>query len=383
MKALLLLPLLLSITLAAQDGGIVFQEEAFDALLEQARSEDKLIFVDAYTTWCGPCKMMVAKVFPDERVGEVYNERFINAKFDMEKGEGPGLASRYAVNAYPTYLFINGEGELVHKGLGYIPKDALLELADVAVSDHSLGSLRQRYEDGERSADFVRTYAETLSMVRDEQEGNAVIGEYLEGQEDWMARGNLELLLSNPGEVGGKRMRYLIEHAEAIDEKMGVGAVVPTVQQQLVMGYHVSNRQRNLVEPSRIADYYEEHGGTLADQLKLNYALFYYERSGDMESYLPAAMAYYAAHPSDDFSELNGVAWNFYEHAEDPEQLAQAIEWAERSVELNPYYPNLDTLAWLYSKTGQQEKAEATAQRAIEYAKAADIDYSDTEKIFQ
>ncbi len=383
MKPLLFL-LFFATTLGAQElTGITFVEKPFDALLAQAKQEDKLIFIDAYTTWCGPCKMMTAKVFPDERVGEVYNKRFINAKFDMEKGEGPGLASRYAVSAYPTYLFVNGDGELVHKGLGYIPIPALLELADAAVSDQSIGALNARYAAGERDPAFVKTYAQILTDNYEQVRADQVVGDYLDGQSDWSIPDNLSLILASPGDLGDKRMVYLIEHAEAIEGKVGKGSVAGTVQRALVNGYHRSNRKRSLVPPDEIEAFYTENAGTLKDQLLLQYALIYYERQDDMERYLPAALAYYSAYPSQDFTELNSVAWTFYEHATDPDQLAQAIQWAEKSVDINPYYPNLDTLAWLYQKTGQQQKAERTARLAIEHAKSEALDYSETEKIFE
>ena len=91
MKLLLILSIC-SLGLSAQQvGGVNFHELPFDDLLSQAKKEDKLIFIDAYTTWCGPCKMMDAKVFSDSQVAQAFNERFINAKFDMEKGEGISL----------------------------------------------------------------------------------------------------------------------------------------------------------------------------------------------------------------------------------------------------------------------------------------------------
>ena len=49
--------------------------------LQMAREQNKLIFLDAYTTWCGPCKMLAKNVFTDSQVGEVYNNKFINDKF--------------------------------------------------------------------------------------------------------------------------------------------------------------------------------------------------------------------------------------------------------------------------------------------------------------
>ena len=383
MKYFVLLLLLTSSLSAQDDAGISFIERPFAELLDQAKAEDKLIFIDAYTTWCGPCKMMVAQVFPDPEVGRVYNDRFINAKFDMEKGEGPGLASRYGVMAYPTYLFVNGDGDLVHQGLGFIPAPALLELADVAVSDRSLGALEARFESGDRSAELLRDYASALADTRNGERADRIVTEYLSEKDDWSDTTTLQLLLASPGEVGGERMNYLIANAKEADEKLGSDRVIPVIQQALVMAYHVRNRKRSLVEPDKIADFYKAEGGTLADRLLSSYALMYYERNRDMDRYLPAAVEHYANYPSDNYAELNGVAWTFFENTDDPELLALAIRWAEKSVELYPYYPNLDTLAWLYHKTGQQEKAKATALRAIEYAKEASLDFSETEKILQ
>ena len=71
-------------------------------MLEQAKKENKLIFMDCYTSWCGPCKMLAKEVFTDPDVAAFFNEKFVNAKVDMEKGEGPALKKQYGVNAFPT-----------------------------------------------------------------------------------------------------------------------------------------------------------------------------------------------------------------------------------------------------------------------------------------
>ncbi|MGB3800719.1 MAG: thioredoxin family protein, partial [Lewinella sp.] len=380
-----LFPLLLFCSLAVsaqQEIGIEFKREAFDDLLSQAKQDQKLIFIDAYTTWCGPCKMMDAKVFPDPEVAEVFNERFINAKFDMEQGEGLSLASRYSVAAYPTYLFVDGDGELVHKAVGYIPKPALLELADVAVSDQSLGAMKKRYDGGDRSPEFVSNYARSLTTNYEQAQADRVIADYLESQSDWTSPENTKLILESPGDLGDKRMDFLIEHAATVDDQHG-DRVYSVIERALVNQYHQSNRKRSLVAPDEIEPYLREQAPELTDRLLPRYAMVYHQRQKDMASYLAVAADYYTRFPSDDYAELNTVAWNFFEHSEDADQLAMAIDWAKKSVEIRPYYPNLDTLAWLYDKTGQEEKAKSTARLAIEYAKAESLDYSETEKLLQ
>ena len=77
--------------------GVYFTDSSWQTLLAKAKNEHKLIFMDAFTTWCGPCKWMDKNVFPDENVATIYNRNFINAHTDMEKGEGIDLRKKYEV----------------------------------------------------------------------------------------------------------------------------------------------------------------------------------------------------------------------------------------------------------------------------------------------
>lgn len=110
----------------AEISGIQFETMSFEEALKKAKEENKLIFMDAYAVWCGPCKMLDRTTFRSDKVGDVFNKNFINLKVDMEKGEGPELAKRYQVRAYPTLLVINGEGKVVKRMLGALTEQQLL-----------------------------------------------------------------------------------------------------------------------------------------------------------------------------------------------------------------------------------------------------------------
>ena len=79
---------------AQVEEGIKFFEGTWEEALTLAKKEHKIIFVDAYTTWCGPCKQMAKDVFTQKEVGDFYNKSFINVKLDMEKGEGIGFSQK-------------------------------------------------------------------------------------------------------------------------------------------------------------------------------------------------------------------------------------------------------------------------------------------------
>lgn len=107
--------------------GIKFSKMTLQKAIKQAQATGKLIFIDVHTSWCGPCKEMAKTTFTDSEVGNVFNQRFINLKIDAEQDEdGPMVSKAYSVVAYPTLLFINGEGKMVKKLVGKQSKEKLL-----------------------------------------------------------------------------------------------------------------------------------------------------------------------------------------------------------------------------------------------------------------
>lgn len=110
--------------------GIIFFEGTWKEALAKAKAENKLIFLDAYASWCGPCKKMAANVFTDHAVGKVYNEKFINVKMDMEKGEGVQLSQQLDVRSYPSFYFIDGSGAVKKVAIGYHPASEFIQLGN-------------------------------------------------------------------------------------------------------------------------------------------------------------------------------------------------------------------------------------------------------------
>jgi thiol:disulfide interchange protein len=108
--------------------GIQFTEASWKEILKRAKAEKKVIFLDAYASWCGPCKLLQKNVFTKKAVGDLYNGKFINVKMDMEKGEGPALSQVYPLEAYPTLLYIDGNGRLLKKVLGYQSPEDLIAI---------------------------------------------------------------------------------------------------------------------------------------------------------------------------------------------------------------------------------------------------------------
>jgi len=116
--------------------GIQFYKGSWQEALKNAEKENKIIFLDIYATWCGPCKKLKAHTFSDANVGNFYNTNFINVTLDGEKGEGVELAEKYGIKAYPTLLFINSSGKIIFRTAGYHKVEEFNELGTFVLNKY-------------------------------------------------------------------------------------------------------------------------------------------------------------------------------------------------------------------------------------------------------
>lgn len=369
--------ILIGTSSSAQEG-IVFSDGTWFQLLEKAKKEDKVIFMDAYTTWCGPCKKMARETFTQKSVGEFYNTNFINVKMDMEKGEGIQLAREYKVRAYPSLLFIDGDGKLVHRSVGFHNRDQFLELGSTAADpSRRISALDARYENGDRDPDFLYKYAMTkydaMDLMYEE-----VADAYMKTQTDWMTENNMNFIFRFANSSDSKLFGYMIENRSLFEKQFGERAMAGKIQnlisQELSMaeGGDVLGKAKNV-----FSKVYPDKADFMYSQFKVAY----YGQMNDWDNFAKAAVDHYDNYTAKSADELNNVAWTFYEEIENKKQLKCAVNWSKEAVKMENNYYNNDTLAALYYKLGKKGKAKSTALVAIELAKKEGEDYSITEEL--
>lgn len=180
MKQLIIfVALALSMSLTAQTKGIEFlNDTVFERVLAKAKAENKLIFMDCYTVWCGPCKYMATNIFPDSALGEFHNKHFINLKYDMEKPYGAVIQKKYEIKAYPSFLYLNGDGEVVHRSVGSTATAAdFLKVSQRAIDpERNFKAVNARIGKGDRKASTISDY---LGMNFGATNADMLITDYL------------------------------------------------------------------------------------------------------------------------------------------------------------------------------------------------------------
>ncbi len=222
MKKLLLVfvGLLCSVVIFAQTN---FQELSLEKAREQAKTENKPIFLDCYTSWCGPCKMMANNVFTLEAAGDYFNKNFVCVKIDMEKGEGPAIGKQYGVDAYPTFLIINADGKLMHKLVGAMSLEELIENVECGLKASSIAEYETLYQSGKLDKTEQMAYWKLLSIsgevVKAQTVGDDLWGKLSE--KDKLNPTYWALLRSRATTIEGEEMKFVCANREYFEKEVG------------------------------------------------------------------------------------------------------------------------------------------------------------------
>ncbi len=281
--------------------GIDFKHIPFEEALELAKAEDKLIFIDFYTEWCGPCKKLAAGPFKEEANGDFYNKNFINLKLDAEK-EGKVAAKRYAVTAYPTLLFVNGDGDIVHSGVGVKNGHDMIgfgkEALNASTSKYSREKLIEMFPNKQDDEDFLKMYYQKMETFgADASEG---LDAWLKVQSEFDESSieMMEFLLNNQGIV------YMGSKAEEIfnanyDNYLALASENQTKRIKRYrsgMFQRTLKRARRLGEPELmlvVIDRYQRYGLRARSGDDLNtYKMDYYRLAKDYDAFKRLAEVY-------------------------------------------------------------------------------------------
>lgn len=381
MKSLFTFFFLLFLPVFSWGQGIIFQDGSWAEVKAMAKETGKPIFLDTYTTWCAPCKLMDKNLFPDKKVGQFYNANYLCYKMDIEKGDGIDFAKQYKIRSVPSLYFFSSDGKMIHKSVGRpIDTDSFIQIGKDALNpERRLQALTRKFQMGNREPDFLYDYA--VALHKAEEPAGEVVDLYLKTQDkaDWPREKNWRLILNMVEDFESETFQYVAGNQEALRENavdsldLFLGRILKKSIRDVARGREADRREA-LEKTIRVA--FPKQATPMV--AKLNY-LYYQEDPKEAHAY---AVAYLGHHATSDH-ELNSAAWKYYENETDAKRLESALTWVERSIEIKKYYANSDTRAALLLKLKRYPEAIKAAQEAIELGKQSGTETRHTEKLME
>lgn len=349
--------------------GIEFFHGDWEEVLKEAKLQGKPVFVDAYASWCGPCKRMARTTFQDPKVGEFMNEHFIPAKFDMEKAAGIRFGQEFPVQSYPTLFFIDYNGELLLRTVGAKNSDKLLEIAQSVLDNIDYSKdYQEAYENGNRSPEFILEYV--ISLNRSGKNSQVVANNYFREQNPDLSK-----------EINQKVLFHAVQYVdsrlfEMMTERM------PEIKQlfsQDEIKNQILQAAKNTVERSieyRVEEILAESMATVKEYLPEEHEEFvvvhrleYYKSIKDKEKYAEAAEEFVDFYFNQDNEKVFDICVECVELFEKDEQFLEFSEKHLKKIsrkEDKPVY--LQALAQVYFFMNDADKALKYAEKAREMA---------------
>ena len=401
--------------------GIEFEHGTWKEVLAKAQQTNKPIFVDVYTSWCGPCKKMSKEIFPLAEVGKVYNANFICFQIDAEKGEGIEIAKKYNVKAYPTYLFIKADGKLFYNSIGAMEATDFFAITNKALAEMNdpkrIAIWDKEYAEKKGDPKFILDYMgkrtilgmsnetlfdEYLRLIpKEELASDIVVKIYMkEGPQMKVNSFAFENLLKNKDKYIGKLSGYVYvnllagvmntmhDAAKLKDEQLLATAMtaydqipkISTLKQkdEIYMEYYQRTAK---------TDNYLKHATSFCNNYLMKMSLDSLDKKdridvqmieklassgalAKLDSTQLAEVKQYTLHAQRNrISEsLNNIAWEVFKKVSDKNALQDALRWSKRSLELSPNNAAwLDTYANLLYKLELKEDAIAKEEETLRY----------------
>lgn len=380
--SLLILLAFISGNAPAQNRSIDFEQGNFKALLAKAKKENKMIFIDCYTTWCGPCKWMAKNIFTNDSAADYYNQNFINAKIDMEKGEGIEIAKEYSVQNYPTMLYLNAEGEQMHRICGSSPTQEFIQNGKDALDpEKQMAGIKTQFNKGKTTAEIATDYFAALHNAC--LSANQEVTEYFNTvqPEEYKSEANWNIIRKYVNEYFTETFQVFEADRDAFSKLYSKEIVDNKINEVYTASLYTAIRNNDDAGFNSLTEKLRKSETEEAEKIILRAQVSRSENKEDWKEYSKLASEYISGYAAEEADDLNNFAWTFYEHVDDPQMLARAEGWAKTACELVNNYANNDTYAAVLFKLNKKKEAEAAAKKAISIAANNGEDAKETEAL--
>ncbi|MBU3680221.1 MAG: DUF255 domain-containing protein [Candidatus Kapabacteria bacterium] len=376
--ASILTALIMSAVVVYAEGVNFVTVASWSEALDLSRKANKPIFLDAFTDWCGWCKVMDKETFSDPDVAAYMNAHFVNVKMEMETGEGIDVAMKYRISSFPTFKVFGVDGSPTYTVMGYQPpKDWLKTLAlmtDASKTQLAKGvtpTLKLNYPDWHRGA-YLKGKSKKIADAN-------TVQTWFDENKDRM--GEVAWCVINRYQLSEIQQEWVMAHEADYRELYGAEFDhVLQMRAQSVFGTAVATKDKSLLE--KATDLFARSAPDASESMRESLQAMYYNRTEEWKELADAIerMSLAADATAD---RINEYAWDMYQKCEDRASLVKAADAMKRTTTKleSEQWAFVDTYAALLYKTKQYEEGEKQALRAIAMGKDAEADVKETEEL--
>ncbi len=360
-------------------GQVQFVEGSFESLLAKADSGGKYLMVDAYTDWCGWCKVMDKETFDDSLTGVYINERFVSTKLNMEEGFGVDMAMKHRVGQFPQYLFFDAEGQLIGRISGFLKPNPFMEKVQAVVYEEA------HLPKGSAPMDFAMDYPDwyRLSLLKNKERKYPS----LEQMNDWLASRNSLLDEASWGVMhrfvqGGPYAAKIAENRDALVARYGKREVNDKIAALIFNDVKTAIKDRDEDVLQNALDACGRYLGDEAADYTFRYRLYYHQMTEQWQGYTDLVNSERASGRLSDESLLYS-SQSIMNRCNEPAAVQEAIRWVDGLLNSAPTVKTLLTRAGLALKAEDETVAKQWAEKAKVLAEERNEDLADVEQFMQ
>jgi thioredoxin-related protein len=352
----------------ARSQGIEFFEGSFEEAKELAIQQGKMIFIDAYAVWCGPCKRMSNVVFPNEEVGELYNKFFINMKIDMEKPPGKEFAKTHPVSAYPTLFYLKPDGSLIERVTGGRSVEDFLALGKKITGSFTVGpDYNKMYEEGDKSPETIFNYIIQLNQLN--KNAAPVVNEFIKTNPDMSKAENRKVVFAGTTEADSKVFNLFVRYQKELEGQFGKEEVEDKILAACMKTAIKAGEYEyeSLLEEAK--EKVKKHVPGESKRFNLEADLVYATAMKDPILFMKSTkdIEKVFGKDADKLFAFAALAENNF--SENMQIISAALEWSAKSVALQNTSKHRFLKALLHEKKGEIALAREEAEKALEIVK--------------
>ena len=348
-------------------------DQDYDEALNIASKENKMLFIDFYTTWCAPCKELDRLIFQNDSLQQVLGKDFVLLRYNAEADSVFHLSKKHHVGSYPTAIVLNNEGFVLNRKYGFPGEDfkelaeIVLEFTQESIDLNSKNEVLTGYTNTIEVRKYPQFYIEYVDRTNTKFDSLEFMG-FWKKEQDIFSESYFSPLIYFGREVPDSIADVTLKHKEKYFKAFG------KLNSEILFYFLTTakfdraikdNSPRKFEEATAFAKSSLSKGWT--DDILPNFEMDFLKAQNRWgEVYQIKEKLKNEGKLSN--GAINHFCWMVYKDCNDKEVILRTIEWMKQVTASEPTFHYLDTYAHLLHKAGNKEETRRVAELAIEKA---------------